>query len=151
MLQGLWVFSGLWLHHSDLDFHCYITFCSVVTSSASVWEQLWLHLQLAESLQSYPTLYDPMDCSPPGSSVHGDSPGKNTGVVAMPSSGVSSWPRGQTQVFLSPNLAGGLLTASATYSTSGWPHICKSINLTKSTKALCIVGNIGEFQGLEHG
>ena len=26
------------------------------------------------------TLFDPMDCSPPGSSVHGDSPGKNTGV-----------------------------------------------------------------------
>ena len=24
------------------------------------------------------TLCDPMDCSPPGSSVHGDSPGKNT-------------------------------------------------------------------------
>ena len=30
--------------------------------------------------QSCLTLYDPMDCSPPGSSVHGDSPGKNTGV-----------------------------------------------------------------------
>ena len=27
-----------------------------------------------------PTLCDPMDCSPPGSSVHGDSAGKNTGV-----------------------------------------------------------------------
>ena len=26
------------------------------------------------------TLCDHMDCSPPGSSVHGDSPGKNTGV-----------------------------------------------------------------------
>ena len=26
------------------------------------------------------TLCNPMDCSPPGSSVHGDSPGKNTGV-----------------------------------------------------------------------
>ena len=26
------------------------------------------------------TLCDPMDCSPPGSSVHGNSPGKNTGV-----------------------------------------------------------------------
>ena len=25
-------------------------------------------------------LCDPVDCSPPGSSVHGDSPGKNTGV-----------------------------------------------------------------------
>ena len=30
--------------------------------------------------QPCPTLWDPMDCSPPGSSVHGDSPGKNTGV-----------------------------------------------------------------------
>ena len=29
---------------------------------------------------SYATLCDPMDCSPPGSSLHGDSPGKNTGV-----------------------------------------------------------------------
>ena len=27
-----------------------------------------------------PNLCDPMDCSPPGSSVHGDSSGKNTGV-----------------------------------------------------------------------
>ena len=30
--------------------------------------------------QSCPTLYDPMDCSPPSSSLHADSPGKNTGV-----------------------------------------------------------------------
>ena len=30
--------------------------------------------------QLYLTLCDPMDCSPPGSSVHGDSPGKNSGV-----------------------------------------------------------------------
>ena len=28
--------------------------------------------------QSCPTLFNPMGCSPPGSSVHGDSPGKNT-------------------------------------------------------------------------
>ena len=33
------------------------------------------------SCQLYLTVcIDPMDCSPPGSSVHGDSPGKNTGV-----------------------------------------------------------------------
>ena len=31
--------------------------------------------------QSCLTLCNPMDCSPPGSSVHGDSLGKNTGVV----------------------------------------------------------------------
>ena len=28
-----------------------------------------------------PTLCDPVDCSLPGSSAHGDSPDKNTGVV----------------------------------------------------------------------
>ena len=35
-------------------------------------------LYCAQSLS--PTLCDLMDCSPPGSSVHGDSPCKNTGV-----------------------------------------------------------------------
>ena len=30
--------------------------------------------------QSCPILCDPMDCSPPGPSAHGDSPGKDTGV-----------------------------------------------------------------------
>ena len=34
----------------------------------------------AKSLQSSLTLHDPMDNSPPGCSVHGDSPGKNAGV-----------------------------------------------------------------------
>ena len=29
--------------------------------------------------QLCPTLFNPIDCSPPGSSVHGDSPGKNSG------------------------------------------------------------------------
>ena len=31
-------------------------------------------------VQSCPTLCNPMECSPPGSPVHGDSPGKKTGV-----------------------------------------------------------------------
>ena len=30
--------------------------------------------------QSYLTLCNPMDCSPPRSTVHGESPGKNAGV-----------------------------------------------------------------------
>ena len=34
----------------------------------------------AKLLPSCPTLCNPVDCSPPGSSVHGDSPGKYTGV-----------------------------------------------------------------------
>ena len=35
---------------------------------------------LTHSFELCLTLCDAMDCSPPGSSVHGDSPGKNTGV-----------------------------------------------------------------------
>ena len=35
---------------------------------------------LCLAAQTCLTLYDPMDCSWPGSSVHGDSPGNNTGV-----------------------------------------------------------------------
>ena len=34
----------------------------------------------AKLLQSCLTLCDPMDCSPPGSCVHEDSPGKNSAV-----------------------------------------------------------------------
>ena len=43
--------------------------------------------------QLCPPLCDPMDCSPPRSSVHGDSPGKILEWVAMPSSRGSSQPR----------------------------------------------------------
>ena len=35
---------------------------------------------LCLAVQSHPTFCNLMDCSLPGSSVHGDSPGKNTGV-----------------------------------------------------------------------
>ena len=49
----------------------------------TVWKlKAWLKCLHVLSLvaQLSPTLFHPMDCSPPGSSVHGDSPGKNTGV-----------------------------------------------------------------------
>ena len=40
----------------------------------------------AKSLQSSPTLCDPVDCSPPGSSVHGILQARILEWVAMPSS-----------------------------------------------------------------
>ena len=49
---------------------------------------------------SYPNLCEPMACSLPGSSVLGDSPGKNNGEIVMPSSRGSSQPRDQIQVSL---------------------------------------------------
>ena len=42
----------------------------------SVYRRCWK----VQVTQSCPTLCDPIDYSPPGSFVHGDSPGKNTGV-----------------------------------------------------------------------
>ena len=48
--------------------------------------------------QLCPTLCDPMDCTPPGSSVHEDFPGKNTGVGSVSSSRGSSWARNGTHV-----------------------------------------------------
>ncbi|CAI9178478.1 unnamed protein product [Rangifer tarandus platyrhynchus] len=38
----------------------------------------------AKSLQSHPTLHDPMDCSPPGSSAHGTLQARTLEWVAMP-------------------------------------------------------------------
>ena len=43
-------------------------------------ESFFTKLVLCLVAQLYPTLCDPMDCSLPGPSIHGDSPGKNTGV-----------------------------------------------------------------------
>ena len=52
-------------------------------------------------LQLRPTLCDPMDCSPPGSSVHGILQTKILEWVAMPSSGGSPRPRDWISVLLS--------------------------------------------------
>ena len=41
---------------------------------------MYVYIMLCLVTQSCPTLCDPIDSSPPGSSVHGDSPGKNTGM-----------------------------------------------------------------------
>ena len=46
----------------------------------------------AKPLQSYPTLCDPMDCSPPDSSLHGILQARKLECVAMHSSRDSSWP-----------------------------------------------------------
>ena len=51
-----------------------------------------------QSLQSCPTLLDHMDCSPPGSSVHGVLQARIREWVAMPSSRGSSQLRGSTAI-----------------------------------------------------
>ena len=51
----------------------------VLPTSLNKWF-LCLLCVLSLVAQACPTLCDPMVCSSPGSSAHGDSPGKNTGV-----------------------------------------------------------------------
>ena len=46
-------------------------------------------VQFSSVAQSCPTLCDPRDCSPPGSSVCEDSPGKNIGVGSVQFSSVT--------------------------------------------------------------
>ena len=73
----------------------------------------WLSTQAHTSMcvclvaQSCLTLWDPVDYSPPGSSIHGDSPSRILDWVAMSSSRESSQPRDWTQVSC---IAGGFFT-----------------------------------------
>ena len=61
--------------------------------------------------QLCPTLCDSLDYSLPGSSVHGDSPGKSPGVGCHALLQGIFQPRNQTQV---SHIAGGLFTVWAT-------------------------------------
>ena len=61
-------------------------------------------------MHTCPTLCDPMDCSSPGSSVHGILQARIMEWVAMPSSRGSSRPRDQTHVSCSSYIADGSFT-----------------------------------------
>ena len=60
--------------------------------------QQWCKYCCAKSLQSCPTLCDPMDSSPPGSSVHGILQASILEWVVMPSSRASSQSRDRTSI-----------------------------------------------------
>ena len=66
-------------------------------------------------------LCDPVDCSPPGSSVLGDSPGKNTGVGCHALLQGIFPTRDQTQVF---HIAGRFFTIWATREAPKWKSLC---------------------------
>ena len=61
--------------------------------------------------QSCPTLCDPMDCSLPGSSLHGISQARILQWIAISSSRVSSWPRDQTCIIFNSCTTSGFFTA----------------------------------------
>ena len=73
---------------------------------------------------------NPMDCSPPGSSVHGTPQARILEWVAISSSTGSSQPRDQTHL-TPPTLAGGFFTTSAT-----WEALAEPILLLQGTSTL---------------
>ena len=74
-----------------------------------------VYMHASKLLQSCPTLCSAMDCSLPGSSVHGILQARILEWVSMSSSRGSSRPRDQrdqTASLTSPALAGGFFTTS---------------------------------------
>ena len=67
------------------------------------------------SLQSCPTLCDPMDCSPPMLFCPWDSPGKNIGVGCHVLLQGIFLTQGSNPHLMSPALAGGFFTCSSTW------------------------------------
>ena len=80
----------------------------------------------AKKLWSCPTLGNPVDCSLPGSSVHGDSPGKNTGVGCHALlQGIFLSQGSNPSLLRLPALAGGFFTTSAS-----WDAFTPGLSLT---------------------
>ena len=82
--------SQLALPYSGVSLLSYFTLCAPISFS--------LTCVPAQLLQSCLTLFNPMDCSPPGSPVHGILQWRMLEWVAMLSSRESSWLRDQTGV-----------------------------------------------------
>ena len=68
---------------------------------------------------SCPTLFNPMNCSLPGSSVHGILQARIQKRIAVPFSGGSSWPKDQIQVFC---IAGRFFRIWATRKATNYIH-----------------------------
>ena len=73
------------------------------------WFYFLTHMLYAKSLQLCPTLCDPMDGSPPGSSVHGILQARILEWVAMCFFRVYSWPRGRTHISCISCIGRGIL------------------------------------------
>ena len=94
--------------------------------------------------QSCPTLLDLMDCSPPGSSVHGILQARILEWVAIPFSRESSSHRDQTQVSF---IAGRLPTILTTREE----HMGEIISLEALNKSSCLFVDYGQGEGEREG
>ena len=97
-----------------------------------IWEGMWVPCLVA---QSYLTLCNPMDCSPPGSSVHGILHARKLELVAISSFRGSSQPRDWSQV---SHIAGRFFTIWATREAHIYPHFHCSVQFSHSIVSSCL-------------
>ena len=84
------------------------------------WVTLLRHSYRVLVAQSCPTLCNPMDCSPPGSSIHGILQARVLEWAAIPFSGGSSPPRDRTPISC---IASGFFAIWATRETQSFLHL----------------------------
>ena len=104
----------------------------------------------AKSLQLCPTLCNPMDCSPSGSSVHGDSPGKITGVGChVLLQGIFPTQRSNLCLLhlLSYLISGRFFTTSATWKAQQDRHIVVLILACTVGEGKRQKNSLGNFEG----
>ena len=87
--------------------------------------------------QSYPTLCNFMDCSPPGSSVHGISQAKILEWVTMPCPRGSSQTRDRTDVSCIPCISGGFFTNEPLGKTVHTSEFDSESEVPQSCLSLC--------------
>ena len=80
-----------------------------------LWKCLVITQAFCTSLQSYPTLCDPMDCSPPSSSIQGILQARIQSGLPCPPPGDLPNPEIKPKSLTSSLLAGGFFTTSTTY------------------------------------
>ena len=79
--------------------HCrQILFTIWATRVTYIWN-IYVCIWSSMCAQSCPTLYHPVNCSPPGSSVHGISQARILEWVTISSCRGSSWPRDRISIF----------------------------------------------------
>ena len=110
---------------SNMNFSWFFSVCFTLHSRSLLifLKIFWPHHRAcacmgAQLLQSCPTLCDPMDYSPPGSSVHGILQSRILEWVATPSCRGSSWPRDWTRISCVSSIAGRFFTTKP----PGKPH-----------------------------
>ena len=104
--------------------------------------------------------FDPMDYSPPGSSLHGIFPARILEWVAISSSRGSSWPRDQIRVSWVSCIGGWILDRWATWEalsiTHSWAKIKAKWGISKYMRLhrleqIIVYGNKGSFKEKSSG